>query len=201
MNIRDDFAELCRLVPVDPSIAPDDPSASGVDRKWILLRAPWQHPLDDEHTYPLPATFPPRSSIDSWVKSSFQKWFYKDTMATQYKQYAVAPHTLDIITFAITILPRLQPLLLLLLLLLVSLGLRGLLLRLRLLLLLPLLQIDYYCYYYYYASNDLVITCIARFQDAFETHGFSSHSGKHICQMRGAMRVMLCCNTYASFRV
>ena len=92
-------------------------------------------------------------------------------MATQYKQYAVAPHTLDIITFAITILPRLQPLLLLLL---VSLGLRGLLLRLRRLLLLPLLQIDYYCYYYYYASNDLVITCIARFQDASETHkGFS----------------------------
>ena len=65
MNIRDDFAELCRLVPVDPSIAPDDPSASGVDRKWILLRAPWQHPLADEHTYPLPAKIPPHSSIDS----------------------------------------------------------------------------------------------------------------------------------------
>ena len=45
MNIRDDFAELCRLVPVDPSIAPDDPSASGVDCKWILLRAPWELPL------------------------------------------------------------------------------------------------------------------------------------------------------------
>lgn len=92
MNMRDDFSRLMRLLPVDPTIDPTtvDPSGSGIEMNWALLRCPWQPVTDEEERLPQPLQEPPRKIIDKVQKSMLQKWFFKETLATQHKHRVVA---------------------------------------------------------------------------------------------------------------
>ena len=85
MNIRDDFSKLCVLVPVDDTLEMHDPDVPLKEKKWILLRAPWQPKLPHEDEIPRPAEEPPRRIVDNY-KAVLSQWFFKDTLATRYEQ-------------------------------------------------------------------------------------------------------------------
>ena len=85
MNIRDEFQNLCVMVPIDDKLEKHDPDVPLKDKKWILLRAPWQDPLPDEHLIPKVSEDPPRWIID-YYKAVLSQWFFKDTLATPYSR-------------------------------------------------------------------------------------------------------------------
>ena len=54
-----------------------------VERKWILLRAPWQPTLEQEHLIPKPADDPPVELCMDLAQAVVNQWFGKDALATQ----------------------------------------------------------------------------------------------------------------------
>ena len=85
MNIRDEFQNLCVMVPIDDKLEKHDPDVPLKDKKWILLRAPWQDPLPTEHLIPKAPEEPPRWIVDRY-KAVLSQWFFKDTLATPYSR-------------------------------------------------------------------------------------------------------------------
>ena len=85
MNIMDEFRELCKMVPKDANVDKHDPDIPFDQKKWILLRAPWQDPVPHENEIPSAPKEPPRWIVDRY-KAVLSQWFYKDTMATPYEQ-------------------------------------------------------------------------------------------------------------------
>ena len=85
MNIRDEFQNLCVMVPKDDRHEKHDPYVPFEKKKWILLRAPWQDPLPNEHLIPKAPLQPPRWIVDR-CKAVLSQWFFKDTLATPYSR-------------------------------------------------------------------------------------------------------------------
>ena len=87
LNIMDDFKRLCYLVPIDRTKELHDPDVPVDQKKWILLRAPWQPKLPNEDMIPRPPPEmePPRWCADRY-KAVMSQWFFKDTLATRYEQ-------------------------------------------------------------------------------------------------------------------
>ncbi len=85
MRIRDQFADLCVMVPIDENCDMHDPNVPWEDKKWVLLRAPWQDPLPNEHLIPAAPELPPRGIVDRY-NAVFSQWFFKNTMAAPCEQ-------------------------------------------------------------------------------------------------------------------
>ena len=86
-NIKDEFKKLCVMVPKDENLDMDDPSVPVKMKKKFLLRAPWQDPVEHEDRILSVSgdQEPPRWIIDRY-KAVMSQWFFKDTLATSYKQ-------------------------------------------------------------------------------------------------------------------
>ena len=84
MNIRDEFQSLCVMVPKDERHE-KHADVPFKEKKWILLRAPWQEPLPTEHLIPQAPQEPPRYIVDRY-KAVLSQWFFKDTLATPYSR-------------------------------------------------------------------------------------------------------------------
>ena len=87
-NIKDEFRKLCVMVPKDGNKDKHDPSVPWSKKKWILLRAPWEPPLPNEHLIPKAPWKPPSWIVDRY-KAVFSQWFFKDTLATPYEHYVI----------------------------------------------------------------------------------------------------------------
>ena len=85
LNIMDEFKQLCVMVPIDPEKDVYDPDVPVSEKKWILLRAPWQPKVPDEDAIPSVTGEPPRWCVDRY-KAVLSQWFFKDTLATRYEQ-------------------------------------------------------------------------------------------------------------------
>ena len=84
-NIMDEFRNLCVMVPKNDELEKHHQDVPFKDKKWILLRAPWQDPLPNEHLIPKAPQEPPRWIVDR-CKAVLRKWFFKDTLATPYSR-------------------------------------------------------------------------------------------------------------------
>ena len=74
-NIREDFAELFAFVPKDETSPKHDKDVPRSERKWILLRAPWQDPVPGEDSIPKPPFRPSRKVIDARsMKRALEQW-------------------------------------------------------------------------------------------------------------------------------
>ena len=85
LNIRNEFQKLCVMVPIDENHEKHDPDVPVHQKKWILLRAPWQDPVPHEDKIPSVQGEAPRWIVDRF-KAVLSQWFFKDTLATPYEQ-------------------------------------------------------------------------------------------------------------------
>ena len=83
-NIMDEFRNLCITVTKNDELGKHE-DVPFKDKKWILLRAPWQDPLPNEHLIPKAPSEPPRWIVDHH-KAVLSQWFFKDTLATPYSR-------------------------------------------------------------------------------------------------------------------
>ena len=84
MNIRDEFQNLCVMVPIDDSLQKHEDVPID-QKKWIWLGLPWLPSLPDEDLIPKPPGQPPGKLVNRF-KAIMSQWFFKDTLATPYSR-------------------------------------------------------------------------------------------------------------------
>ena len=75
-NIKKDFENVCFFLP-------DDNNRQ--NKRWVIVRAPWEHQKADERWHPAPPGKPPRKIVDRY-KVYLSQRFLKETLATQQQQ-------------------------------------------------------------------------------------------------------------------
>ena len=81
-NIENDLVKLMKMVPKSTDLEVYDPNVPLTEKKWTLLRTPWQPKVPNEDKIPQPRKRPPSKTVRCISKSILSKWFGKDTLAT-----------------------------------------------------------------------------------------------------------------------
>ena len=74
------------MVPKNTELEVHDRNVPWTEKRWILLRAPWQPKVPHEDEIRRPRKKPPSKLVVSFTKSVLTQWFGKELLATPYKQ-------------------------------------------------------------------------------------------------------------------